>query len=104
MFVPYTKKITETNYNKKGGAPYYMFSFALSYVVVVIGQWNVNGLRTHTQDKSLDPSFLAWVQSMDITVLTETHLAKGDLLHVPGYRTFQVNRTRKGVWWCGYPY
>ena len=59
-----------------------------------IGQWNVNGLRTLTQDKSMDNVFLDWVQSMDIAVLTETHLEKGEPLHVPGYRTFQVNRAR----------
>ena len=58
------------------------------------GQWNVNGLRTLTQDKSTDNVFLEWVQSMDIVVLTETHLEKGEGLPIPGYRVFEANRPR----------
>ena len=59
---------------------------------IIIGQWNINGIRTKTQDKVADADVQKWVQSVDIAVFTETHLARGDNLHVPGYRSFQANR------------
>ena len=61
---------------------------------LTVGQWNINGLQTKTQDKLRDAQVHSWIQSMDIAVLTETHLAKEDNIHIQGYRTFQANRQR----------
>ena len=33
-------------------------------------------------------------ESLDIAMFTETHFLKGDDLHVPGYRTYQVTRKK----------
>ena len=61
-----------------------------------LNYWPVerNGIRTKTQDKLNDEVLQQWVQSLDVAVFTETHLTKGENLHVPGYRTFQAHREK----------
>ena len=59
-----------------------------------IGQWNINGIRTKTQDKLGEGDVLEWIQGLDIAAFTETHLEAGEGLPVPGYRVFEANRKR----------
>lgn len=75
------------------------FTFYTSYNMhknhVRIGCWNIQGLQSKNNDKTLENDFLAEIRNVDIVALVETHLIGGqDNLVIAGFETRCFNRPK----------
>jgi exonuclease III len=59
-----------------------------------IACWNVNGLKSKNFNKLEDQTFLSEITQHDIIGLIETHAAPTDIVHISGYQSVSVTRTK----------
>ena len=59
-----------------------------------ICSWNVGGMKTNNQDKTMEKDFLEQVKNYDIVLLTETHVGYNNILNIDNFHYFPVCRQK----------